>query len=88
MNASISLIKWEEKYIINEVRKICAMWRMSHHPLFWSFFFLEVGCAAGAGGARGSGGAVRSGMVKGKWECKIKNMRKLKLRRDQKEGMV
>ena len=33
MNASISLIKWEEKFIINEVRKIqrmkiYAMWHM------------------------------------------------------------
>ena len=58
------------------------MCRMPHHSLFLEVFFLEVGCAASVGGA------VCSGMVKEKWECKIKNMRKLKLRRDQKEGTI
>ena len=77
MNASISLIKWEEKFIINEVRKIqrmkiYAMWRMPHLLLSLEFFlFFENGCAAGAEGAHGSGGAVGTGMVKGKWECKL-----------------
>ena len=77
MNASISLIKCKEKFIINKVRKrqrmkIYAMWHMPHHPLSLDFFlFFENGSAAGAEGAHGSGGAVGTGMVKGKWECKL-----------------
>ena len=46
MNASISLIKWKEKFIINEVRKIermkiYAMWRM---PQLDNFFKEEKNC--------------------------------------------
>ena len=49
--------------------KIYAMWRMPHHPI--SFEVFEKGCAAGAEGAHGSGGAVGTCMVEGKWECKL-----------------
>ena len=49
--------------------RIYAMWHVPHHPPLLEVF--EKNCAAGAGGARGSGVAVGTGIVKGKWECKI-----------------